>query len=194
MKKPILTHELIDAGVQKNANEYNLRLQSLRALHDEHVYNPAVDPTTLQKMATEASRGAVGLPSMRVYGQEGVVSGDVRMAGRDASAESEAKGKRGGRRARKETEVEESESGEGETGDGGVQAGEAAQRFQARPSSPFAQPGHSDSPQPVGAGPKVEVYPASSKEDAEAQLSTFNGPDVISATIRVKYTVVVVRE
>ena len=47
-KKPVvLTPEQIEAGVAKNANEYNARVEALRALHSDHAYNPAVDPATL---------------------------------------------------------------------------------------------------------------------------------------------------
>jgi hypothetical protein len=192
MDKPKLTPELIEAGVRKNASEYNARVEAMRALHNDHSYNPPVDPQALSKAAVEATRGAAGLPSMRVYSQDGVIGGDVRMAGRDPEAESQAK--KGGRRAIKEAQDEEGETSESREGDGGVQEGQAAFGQQARSASPFAQAGGGHSPQPVGAVPKVEVYPASSKEDAEAQLATFSGPDVISATIRVKYSVVVVRE
>ena len=194
-KPVILTPEQIEAGVTKNAGEYNARVAALRALREEHAYNPAVDPATLQKMAAEATRGS-GAPgrALAVYGVGGVVEGDVRMKGRDAVAEAQAKAG-GGRKGRDgKAQDEESEGREGQAGDGGVQTGHAAFGVQARPQGAFTPAGGSHSAQPVGAGPKVEVYPASSEEDAKAQLATFNGPDVISATIRVKYSVVVVRE
>ena len=126
-KPPVLTPELIDAGVSKNASEYNARVAALRALHSESAYNPPIDPATLSKTALEAERGAVGGRAMAVYAQEGVIGGDVRAAGRDPQAEAQSKGK-GGRHGK--AGVEESES---------VEGGEGDVRVQARPS-PFGLP------------------------------------------------------
>ena len=191
-KKPVITPELITAGVQKNANEYSARVAALRALHDDKAYNPIIDPTVLAKNAAEASRGSVSLPAMRVYSQEGVIGGDVRVAGPDPEAEKQGKVK-GGRRAKQEAKVEEGEGGEGQEGDGGVQAGEAALGQQARPWSPFSKAGHSDSAQSVG--PVVEVFQAKGQQEAEEIAHHYAAEaNVISATVRVKYSVVVVRE
>jgi hypothetical protein len=166
-KKPVITPEQIEAGVQKNVNEYSARVAALRALHDDHAYNPQVDPLLLQKNATEASRGVVGLPAMPVFSDGGVVSGAVRDPRRDAVAEAEDKSKGGRRRAVKETEIEESESGEGQAGDGRVQAGDASQRFQTRPQSPFTQAGHSDSAVPVWT---EQTWEAESEEAVKAMV------------------------
>lgn len=184
MKPVVLTPEQIAAGVQKNASEYQARVAALRGLHDQRAYNPLVSEEVLIKAAVEAQRGAVGKPAMTLHGPGN--EGDVRAAGRDAEAEAMAKAN-GGRRERK---AKESASAEGEAGDGGVQARQAPV-FQRVPD-PFAQAGGGHSA--VGGTPRVEVYQAESREDAEAQLKTFVGHDVISATIRVKYSVVVVRE
>jgi hypothetical protein len=193
-KKPVITPELITAGVQKNANEYSARVAALRALHEDKAYNPAIDPTVLAKNAAEASRGAVGLPSIRVYNQDGVIGGDVRAAGADPDAERQGKAK-GGRRAKQEAQDEGGEAGEGQEGDGGVQEGQAAFGQQARSWSPFSKAGGGNSPERVGAGPQVEVVQAKSKQEADEIALRYAAEDsVISATVRVKYSVVVVRE
>ncbi len=151
-KKPIITAEQIKAGVQKNASEYTTRLETMRAMMREKTYNPPVDPTILNAAANEASRGAMGSgPALPVYNQGGVIGGDVRMGRADPEAQSMAKtdGKRGGRRGKKEADDEEGQGPEDGKGNGGVQAGQASFGQQARPQSPFAQAGHSDSTSPV---------------------------------------------
>jgi hypothetical protein len=161
-KKPVITPEQIEAGVQKNANEYNARVEALRALHADGSYNPAVDPTILSKAAAEAGRGATPLPSLTPSVNNEF---DVRLASRDPQAEAMAKanGKRvGGRREAKNEEGEAEESG---AGDARVEARDTPFRQQARPQSPFAQPGNSHSASPVWV---EQVYEAETEEAVRA--------------------------
>ena len=146
MPKPVvLTPEQIEAGVKKNENEYTARVAALRALDAQKAYNPEMSPEQLSKAASEAGRGAQPLPAMSP-GRHNEF--DVRLSAPDKQAESEAKMK-GGRRNGRKAQDEESESSESPQGNGGVQAGQASFGQQARPQSPFAQAGHSDSTSPV---------------------------------------------
>ena len=146
MPKPVvLTPEQIEAGVKKNENEYTARVAALRALDAQKAYNPEMTPEKLSKAASEAGRGAQPLPAMSP-GRHNEF--DVRLSAPDKQAESEAKMK-GGRRNGRKAQDEESESSESPQGNGGVQAGQASFGQQARPQSPFAQAGHSDSASPV---------------------------------------------
>ena len=129
-KKPVLTPELIEAGVQKNATEYRTRLETMRAMMKDKTYNPPVDPTILNAAANEASKGAMGSgPALPVYNQGGVIGGDVRLSKADPDAVSQAKSE-GKRRGKKEADNEEGQ---------GPQDGEGHARVQAR-ESPFGLP------------------------------------------------------
>lgn len=146
MPKPVvLTPEQIEEGVQKNANEYTARVAALRALDAQKAYNPEMSPEQLSKAASEAGRGAQPLPAMSP-GRHNEF--DVRLSATDKQAESEAKMK-GGRRNGRKAQDEESEASEGQESPPRVQAGQATFGQQARPQSPFAQAGHSDSTSPV---------------------------------------------
>ena len=160
-KAVVLTPEQIAAGVAKNANEYNARVEALRALHSTAAYNPPVDQSALDRAAVEATRGAGPAgKALPIYAQGGVIGADVKLGGVDREAEALAKNARGGRPHGK-AQVEEGEGAEGGGGDGGVQAGDAAQRFQARPASPFAQAGGGHSAVPVWT---EQTYEADTKE------------------------------
>jgi hypothetical protein len=166
-KKVVLTPEQIESGVAKNAGEYNARVAALRALHDEKAYNPAIDPTTLQKLASEATRGsAASGPALPVYNSGGVVEGDIRLKGVDAAAEAQAK-RNGGRKRNGKTEDEEGESGEGEAGDGGVQARQAPFGFQTRPSGQVPSAGGGNSTQSVWT---EQTFEAESEEAVRAMV------------------------
>jgi hypothetical protein len=160
--RPVLTPAQIEAGVQKNATEYENRVTALRALHDSKAYNPEMSSEALSKAALEAGRAATGKPAMALHGPGN--EGDVRAAGRDAEAEALAKAS-GGRRNGRKAKVEEGESGEGVEGDAGVPAREAAFGQQARPASPFAQAGNSHSLVAVWT---EQVYEAESEEAVRA--------------------------
>ncbi len=134
-KKPVLTPELIEAGVQKNATEYRTRLETMRAMIRDKTYNPPVDPTILNAAANEASKGAMGSgPALPVYNQGGVIGGDVRLSKADPDAVSQAKSE-GKRRGKKEADNEEGQGPEDGKGDVRVQGWQ----------SPFGQPQRAES-------------------------------------------------
>ena len=83
---------LIDdgAGGKRNAAEIKARRDALHSSIANSVYNPATDPEKLSQAAVEASRGAVSLPSMRVYGKGGKIEGDLKLRGGDSSIEEDA--------------------------------------------------------------------------------------------------------
>lgn len=169
-RKPNLTPEVVRAGVEKNVGEYNARVQALRALHGEGAYNPPVDPNTLATAAAEAGRGAAGLPSMAVYSQDGVISGDVRSGAVDKQAEEEAKA-RGARRGKRDEEA-----GEGAQGDARVQAGDFAVLKRGEGQEQGAGDSHSAERGAQG----LEVYEASSKEE----LSEMVPKDAVAVSYR----------
>jgi len=188
---PVITPEQLEAGVQRNENEYIARVQALRAMHEQGTYNPPSDPAVLAKQASEAMRGATGGPAMNPARDN---TFNLRDRAPDRQAESMAKSKGWEGHAKVEEErQQESEEVTDARGDAQVQTRNPSQFFGQEGNKAISGGGNRS--ERIGAeSPHVEVYPATSKEEAEAQLATFTGPDVISATIRVKYSVVVVRE
>ena len=164
MPKPVvLTPEQIEAGVKKNENEYTARVAALRALDAQKAYNPEMSLEQLSKAASEAGRGAQPLPAMSP-GRHNEF--DVRLSAPDKQAESEAKMK-GGRRNGRKAQDEESEASEGQESPPRVQAGQASFGQQARPQSPFAQAGHSDSTSPVWI---ERTYEGKTKEEVSEMI------------------------
>ena len=156
--KPVLTPELIKAGVAKNVSEYTARLEALRALHTEKAYNPPMSPEALAKAAAEASRGSSGGPAMALYGPGN--EGDVRDKRPDREAESMAKAG-GGRRGKKQG-GEESQDAQSDVR---VQAGQVAFGQQARPQG--QEPGAGDSHRAQAVWTE-QVYEAETEEAAKA--------------------------
>ena len=143
---PVITPEQLEAGVQRNENEYIARVQALRAMHEQGTFNPPSDPAVLAKQASEAMRGATGGPAMNPARDN---TFNLRDRAPDRQAESIAKSKGWDGHAKEEAKDEGGQESQDAPRDGGVQAGQASFGQQARPQSPFAQAGHSDSTSPV---------------------------------------------
>ena len=183
---PEAVKEALLKSVEHNVNEYSSRVQALKELDQQRVFNPPVDPSVLAAASVEAGQAAVGGKAL-TPSRAGEF--DVRLATRDPQAESEAKAK-GWKNGK--AKDEEGESGEGEAGNGGVQARQASFEFQARPEGAVPRAGDSHSTQSVG--PVVEVVQAKDQSEAQAVAQKALEDGAISATVRVKYSVVVVRE
>jgi hypothetical protein len=174
-------------SVQHNAKEYRTRVEALRGLHAQQVFNPPVDPSVLAAGAAEAGAAATGGKAL-TPGRDGEFS--VRLGTRDPQAESEAKAKGWKGNGKEQAEDEGGEVTEGAAGNGGVQARKAALFFGRQGEVP--QAGNSYRTQPVG--PVVEVVQAKDQGEAQAIAQKALDDGAISATVRVKYSVVVVRE
>ena len=108
-------NRLIDDGTggKRNAEEIRARVESLRTMNEKRVYNPAVDPSVLEKAASEAARAATPLPAMKLNRHN---EGDVRLATPDPEAEAMTKGQR-----HVEAENKGGEGPQGSQGNEGVQ-------------------------------------------------------------------------
>jgi len=143
-KKPVITPELIEAGVQKNATEYRTRLETMRAMMKDRTYNPPIDPTILNAAANEASKGAMGSgPALPVYNQGGVIGGDVRLNKADPDAVSQAKSE-GKRRGKKEADNEEGQGPQDAHRDVRIQARQSLFGFPPRAEGEVKEAGNSD--------------------------------------------------
>jgi len=174
-KAPDITPEQLEHGVAVNANEYNTRVEALRAMHEQGTYNPPSDPQVLAKQASEAMRGAVGAPAMNPARDN---TFNLRDRAPDRQAESMAKSKGWDGHAKEETQDESRQESQDAEGDGGVQERQPAFRVQTRPQGAFPQAGHSDRTQSVGSVPKVEVqtlwceysFEAATEEEVRAKI------------------------
>ncbi len=143
---PVITPEQLEAGVQRNENEYIARVQALRAMHEQGTYNPPSDPAVLAKQASEAMRGATGGPAMNPARDN---TFNLRDRAPDRQAESMAKSKGWDGHAKEEAKDEGGQESQDAPRDGGVQARQPAFGVQARPQGQVTQAGNSDRTTPV---------------------------------------------
>ena len=106
---PEIVKEVTGKFVTEHRNEYMMRVEALKSMHDSGTYNPPTDAGLLAKQAAEAARGVIGGPAM-TPARDG--SFNKRDPMRDAQAEAEARAKGWDGHATVETKGEQ----EGETG------------------------------------------------------------------------------